>query len=170
MIKTIEIMPVRKKFIIEEEPLELQDPKKISELIKKVFGNELRKEFFYEGDKNIHFYSHESKYRGIVIVMPNIKDIATYLDIIAVDCEYKGKGLGKDLFESIINIQENPKLFWRSRVDRLANDWYKRKSDEYKEYSTDNKTNYNLYTIGLSNNEKEKALEFVKKRQSNFIE
>jgi acetylglutamate synthase len=103
--------------------------------------------------------------------MPNACKVAPYLDIIAVDCNYKGNGLGIDLFDSIIDIQEDThKLFWRSRLDRQANDWYMRRADGHEKYTTEEGKKFNLYWIGLTPSERQEALDFVKNRPSNFIE
>jgi acetylglutamate kinase len=164
---------IRKGFDIVAEPIEFWNKEKLIELIEKTFKRKLKKDFFTECCKDVHV---ERRYKGAAIVIPKetgpeeIKEIADYLDIIAVDCEYKGKGIGTDLLDSIFKYQDVGKkgLFWRSSSSRPINDWYYHISDGHQRYTGVDGKEYNAFWIGLDNDKKQKALEFLENRQPNF--
>lgn len=164
---------IRKGFDIEAEPTEFWDRNKLTELIEKTFNRRLRQTFFTECPKDAHI---EKRYKGAAIVIPKetgpqeIREIGDYLDIIAVDCEYKGKGIGTDLLNSIFDYQDvgKKRLFWRSSVSRPTNTWYYQISDGHQKYTGMDGNEYNAFWIGLDSEKREKALEFLENRVSNF--
>jgi acetylglutamate synthase len=140
-----------------------------------VFQSELRSSFFEECCKDAHV---EKRYKGAAIVIPEetgpveIRGVGDYLDIIAVDCEYKGrgKGLGTDLMTSIFDYQDvtSKRLFWRSQVSRKSNKWYFDISHGHQRYTGIDGEEYNAFWIGLDEDQRKKALEFLENRISNF--
>ena len=173
---------IRQGYPIEVEPLEFYDRKQVTSLIEKVFGKNLRREFFTECSKELHI---AEGYRGLAVVIENpikaetSQDIIDYLDILAVDCKYKGNGLGADLIDSVLETQlekektekyvpRTAKVFWRSKTTRDANNWYYRLSDGHWKFTAEDKEEYNLFWKGLTQHEVTKAKKYVKERPSNF--
>ena len=168
---------IRKGYYIEAELIDLRNLEKVIQLIEKTFGEKLKPSFFEECVKDAHV---ERRYKGLAVVIPEenhpeLRGISDYLDMIAIDCEYRGKGLGKDLLESIFDYQPagDRRLFWRSKVSRNSfknspNKWYLQISDGHQRYTSNDGIDFNAFWIGLNQEQIQRALGFLENRPSNF--
>lgn len=113
------------------------DQGKLAELLETSFGRPLVSDYFEK--KDFHRIYVTESYRGTAIITREGADFdgdgaagvsaeIPYLDKFAVTQKAQGDGLAASLWERV--KRENPKLFWRSRVDNhLINGWYFSKAD-----------------------------------------
>ncbi|MCB9734750.1 MAG: acetylglutamate kinase [Deltaproteobacteria bacterium] len=95
------------------------DVPRLKELLERGFGRQLVPDYF---DKKGFYrvYVTES-YRAAAIL--TMEGDLPYLDKFVVDEEAQGEGLAGSLWERL--VEDNPRLFWRSRVDNTKiNPWY----------------------------------------------
>ncbi len=163
---------VRQGYYISIEPMEIcrKRAENTRSLIEKAFNARLRPGFFNE--PKIAFF--EGRNKGVAYVLRKAEHgvcgLGHYLDLIAVDCELKGKGLSKDIFDAILNYQPQgvKNLFWRSQTKRPARKFYLDISDGHQKYTGMDGKEYACYWIGLSHEQIKKAIEFARNRPSNF--
>lgn len=94
------------------------DRERIAELIAQCFGRPLTDGYF---DKKPFYRIYVSdSYRATAILTR--ENGIPYLDKIGVTDQAQGEGLGGSIWLRM--KQENPKLFWRSRVENPINPWY----------------------------------------------
>ncbi len=104
--------------LVRHEGLEGIDRERIAGLIASCFGRELTDDYF---DKKPFYRVYVSdSYRATAILTE--EQGIPYLDKIGVTEEAQGEGLGGSIWLRM--KQENPKLFWRSRVENPINGWY----------------------------------------------
>jgi bifunctional N-acetylglutamate synthase/kinase len=95
------------------------DTAKLRVLIESAFGRSLSADYF-ETTRLYRAYVSEH-YRAALILTE--EEGITHLDKFAVDAEAQGEGLGKAAWQMM--REENPQLFWRSRVaNRAVNSFY----------------------------------------------
>jgi bifunctional N-acetylglutamate synthase/kinase len=95
------------------------DTQKLRELIESAFGRELSADYF---DSTPLYRAYISEHYRAALILTEEQGI-THLDKFAVDAEAQGEGLGKAAWQMM--REENPQLFWRSRVEnRAANSFY----------------------------------------------
>lgn len=104
--------------IVRHDGMQDIDQRRIAELIASCFGRELTDDYF---DKKPFYRTYVSdSYRATAILTE--EGGIPYLDKIGVTEEAQGEGLGGSIWLRI--KQENPRLFWRSRVENPINGWY----------------------------------------------
>jgi len=107
-----------------ENTLDGVDLPRLKALLETCFQRELVEDYF-EKKEFLRIYVTES-YRATAVITRE-GDIP-YLDKFAVTLKAQGEGVGGTLWERV--HRENPKMFWRSRVNnRQINPWYFSKSD-----------------------------------------
>lgn len=107
-----------------ENTLDGVDLPRLRHLLETCFGRALVDDYFDKKDF-FRIYVTES-YRATAVITR--EGAIPYLDKFAVTNRAQGEGVGGTLWERV--RQENPKMFWRSRVDnRQINPWYFSKSD-----------------------------------------
>lgn len=112
------------KVLVFEGGLAGVDVPRLKALVEEVFGRPLVPEYF-DHKPFYRIYITES-YRATAIL--TCEGEIPYLDKFAVDEKAQGEGLGASLWEKV--VEDNPKLFWRSRVDnRTINPWYFSRAD-----------------------------------------
>lgn len=94
------------------------DRDRLSELIAACFGRPLTDDYF---DKKSFYRTYVSESYRATAVLTQEQGIP-YLDKIGVTEEAQGEGLGGSIWLRMKD--ENPKLFWRSRVENPINGWY----------------------------------------------
>lgn len=100
------------------EGLKGVDRARIAQLVEACFGRPLTDDYF-ETKPFYRLYISES-YRATAILTR--ENGVPYLDKIGVTDQAQGEGLGGSIW--IRMKEENPKLFWRSRVENPINHWY----------------------------------------------
>ncbi|MFO0745785.1 MAG: acetylglutamate kinase [Myxococcota bacterium] len=118
-----------------DEGLDGVDRTELARLLETSFGRALVDDYFDK--KDFHRIYVTESYRGAAVITREgalAENEATvgphipYLDKFAVTSKAQGEGLAASLWERV--RRENPKLFWRSRVDNHhINGWYFTKSD-----------------------------------------
>jgi acetylglutamate kinase len=104
--------------IVCHEGLEGVDRERIAQLVASCFGRPLTADYF---DKKPFYRVYVSdSYRATAILTE--EGGVPYLDKIGVTDQAQGEGLGGSIWMRI--KQENPRLFWRSRVENPINGWY----------------------------------------------
>jgi acetylglutamate kinase len=107
-----------------ENTLDGVDLPRLKHLLETCFGRALVDDYFEKKDF-FRIYVTES-YRATAVITR--EGVIPYLDKFAVTNRAQGEGVGGTLWERV--RQENPKMFWRSRVDnRQINPWYFSKAD-----------------------------------------
>jgi bifunctional N-acetylglutamate synthase/kinase len=104
--------------VLRHDSIDDVDTDQIAELIAACFGRELTDDYF-ESKPFYRIYVSES-YRATAIVTR--QQGVPYLDKIGVTEQAQGEGLGRSIWMRM--KQENPRLFWRSRVENPINGWY----------------------------------------------
>lgn len=145
--------------------------------IEKDFGEKLIDNYFSEHTKSEIYIERDRK--GFGIVMPDPAEVGPCLDVLVVGSPYRRNGLGTDVIRAILDSQHKnkPTLFWRSRIDREASGWYADmlSGEQFKDFPSGHQQfecvdgrKYNGFWIGLSFDEAKKAIEYMKKKPSNF--
>jgi GNAT superfamily N-acetyltransferase len=98
------------------------DHERLKALLESSFGRTVAPRFF-ERDVS-HVYLEES-YRGAALVRATA--LGTYLCKFAVEREAQGEGLGRDLWQLV--LEDHPSLFWRSRPDNPIGPFYIQECD-----------------------------------------
>jgi acetylglutamate kinase len=98
------------------------DAERLSVLLTSSFGRELDPTFF---DHEIARAYIEESYRGVALVRET--PLGGYLCKLAVNREAQGEGLGRDLWQLVIN--DYPTLFWRTRNDNPILPFYLQECD-----------------------------------------
>ena len=112
------------RVLVYENGLEGVDIARLTHLLESSFGRALV-EGYFEKKTFTRIYVTES-YRATAILTHEGE--IPYLDKFAVTSQAQGEGLAASLWDRL--RRENPKLFWRSRVDNFQiNPWYFSKSD-----------------------------------------
>lgn len=107
------------------ESLEGIDRDRLRGLLEDSFGRKLHLDYF---DKKRFFRIYlADSYRATAILTVDAALGVPYLDKFAVTTEAQGDGVGGSLWQRI--AEENPRLFWRSRVDNEVNPWYFQRAD-----------------------------------------
>ena len=104
--------------IVRHDSIEGVDKERIASLIAACFGRELTDGYFTE--KPFYRLYVADSYRATAIVTR--EEGIPYLDKIGVTEQAQGEGLGRSIWMRM--KEENPKLFWRSRVENPINGWY----------------------------------------------
>ncbi len=94
------------------------DQPRIAALLESCFGRALTPGYWDE--KNFHRIYVSSEYRATAVL--TMEDGMPYLDKFGVTEKAQGEGLGGSTW--IRMKDENPRLFWRSRVNNPINSWY----------------------------------------------
>jgi acetylglutamate kinase len=163
---------IRRGYDISAEPIDLyrRRAQETRALIENAFGTRLKTGFFDEF-KTVYI---ERRNKGVAFVIPNVVGIGDYLDLIAVDCELKRKGLSTDLFSAIKAHQPNGGgvLFWRSQISRPITKYYLEICTGHERYTGNDGIDYNCFWIAkeglVGSGKATKAIEYVKNRPSNF--
>lgn len=104
--------------VVRYDGLDGLDRERTAELIASCFGRPLTEGYF---DKKPFYRVYMSdSYRATAILTK--ENGIPYLDKIGVTDQAQGEGLGGSIWMRM--KQENPKLFWRSRVENPINHWY----------------------------------------------
>lgn len=130
---------------------------KITKLVEDAFGKTLASSYF---DAKIKKIIYQQDYEGAAI----IKEIdgVNYLDKFAVVKARQGNGLGKKLFSTV--TEECGKFVWRASPENYANKFYAEKADGMMK-----KNGWNIYWIGLDENEVKKVAEKVANLEKTVI-
>ena len=96
----------------------------LNSLFEQCFDRTLHEDYFLTLDNAYSIVANSG--RAGAVVQESAFDIA-YLDKIAVTPAAQGEGLGAALWEQI--HEQNPKLYWRSRLNNPINGWYARQAD-----------------------------------------
>jgi acetylglutamate kinase len=99
------------------------DRRRLRALVESGFGRRLHADYF-EKTKPYRVYLTEH-YRAALIL--TCEDGIPHLDKFAVAEDAQGEGLGRAAWQ--VMRAQNPRLFWRSRVDNPVNDFYFDESD-----------------------------------------
>jgi acetylglutamate kinase len=100
------------------ESLEGIDTERLRDLLEACFQRKLDEKYF---DKKIIYRVYlADSYRATAIITRDLQ--IPYLDKFAVTAQAQGAGVGGSLWARM--KAENPKLFWRSRVENEINPWY----------------------------------------------
>jgi acetylglutamate kinase len=101
------------------ETLEGIDRARLKDLLEACFGRRLLPDYF---DKKAFYRIYLSEeYRATAIITRG-EELPPYLDKFAVTTQAQGAGVGGSLWQRM--KAENPKIYWRSRVDNEINPWY----------------------------------------------
>jgi acetylglutamate kinase len=100
------------------------DEGRLRSLLEDSFGRTLHADYF-ETKQFFRIYLADS-YRATAILVMDDSGIP-YLDKFAVTTQAQGDGVGGSLWQRIAD--ENPKLFWRARIDNEVNPWYFARAD-----------------------------------------
>ena len=102
------------------DTLEGIDRPRLAELLEACFGRKLTLDYF---DKKSFYRIYLSEeYRATAIVTRDSDALPPYLDKFAVTTQAQGAGVGGSMWQRM--KAENPKLYWRSRVENEINPWY----------------------------------------------
>ncbi len=96
------------------------DKARLKALLEECFGRALIPGYFDE--KNFLRVYLADSYRATAILTREGDGSVAYLDKFAVTQEAQGAGVGGSIWGRMVH--DNPKLFWRSRVDNPVNGWY----------------------------------------------
>jgi acetylglutamate kinase len=99
------------------------DLARLRRLLEDSFGKKLHLDYF-EKKPFYRIYLADS-YRAVAIL--TMEDGIPYLDKFAVTTEAQGDGVGGSLWQRM--IRDNPRFFWRARIDNEVNPWYFARSD-----------------------------------------
>lgn len=99
------------------------DKQRLADLLESSFGRRPVPDYF-ETKPFFRIYLAET-YRAAAIV--TMEDGVPYLDKFAVTSEAQGEGIGGSIWQRL--ARENPKLFWRARIDNEVNPWYFARAD-----------------------------------------
>lgn len=105
------------------DSLEGIDRDRLKGLLEDSFGRKLLNDYF-ERKPFFRIYLADS-YRATAILTH--EGGLPYLDKFAVTSDAQGDGIGASVWSKI--VEENDKLFWRSRVDNEVNPWYFSRAD-----------------------------------------
>ena len=154
---------IRKGYAVTSVDIEQLDMARFKAMVKKKLGETLREDW-YSTHKRVAYV--EKNLKGAATVVPDPPNVGSpYLDIIVVDNGYLRNGLGSDIM-SAIGV---PKLFWRSRIDREANEWYFRISTGHIHYTGPGGHDYNHFWTGNPTFEQiRQQHNFVQAKPSNF--
>lgn len=97
--------------------------KKLTRLIEKSFSKTLDDDYFEKTVLHSAYITYCYRAAAIVTTINGVP----YLDKFVVADEAKGEGLGKVLWEKI--VQDNPKLHWRARTENSINGFYFKNAD-----------------------------------------
>ncbi len=93
-------------------------------LIESSFNAKLRDGFFNDP---VSLILLEENYRGVAVVKDT--PVAPYLTKFAVERQAQGEGLGRDLWQEL--VQRVPMLFWRARHNNPIHSWYMQQCDGF---------------------------------------
>lgn len=107
------------KVLCHEGGLEHVDVPRLKALLEEGFGRPLVADYFNK--KGFYRVYVTESYRAAAIL--TLEGDLPYLDKFVVDEEAQGEGLAGSLWDRL--VEDNPRLFWRSRVDNTKiNPWY----------------------------------------------
>ncbi|EYF00690.1 acetylglutamate kinase [Chondromyces apiculatus] len=109
--------------IVRHETIATVDRGRLSELLESSFGRKPVPEY-YEMKPFFRIYLADSYRAGAILTL---EEGVPYLDKFAVTAEAQGEGIGGSLWLRM--ARENPKLFWRARIDNEVNPWYFQRAD-----------------------------------------
>jgi acetylglutamate synthase len=104
--------------VIVHDNLDSVNKKELGQGIASCFGRPLVADYF-ETKNFFKIYATDS-YRGMAVLTK--ENDVPYMDKFAVTNQAQGEGLGSALWTRL--LEENPKLFWRSRNKNPINNWY----------------------------------------------
>jgi len=104
--------------VIAHPTLKTVDEKLLAAGIASCFGRALVSDYFQT--KNFFKIYATDSYRGMAVLTE--ENGVPYMDKFAVTNQAQGEGLGGALWARL--LEENPKLFWRSRNKNPINNWY----------------------------------------------
>ena len=106
--------------LLEGEGFARIDQPRLRRLLEDCFQRKLSENYF---DKKRFFRVYlADSYRATAILTSEGKREIPYLDKFAVTQEAQGAGVGGSIWQRM--KRDNPKLFWRSRVENPVNGWY----------------------------------------------
>ena len=112
---------------------------KLISLLQSTFGKKLKDDFFDELDLLSIFISESGQ---AVAIVTKGQDGKPYMNKFAVTTLAQGQGLGKAIWEKMLNY--HPEIYWRSRVNNKINTWYYKQADfSYKQ------NNWVVFSYGL---------------------
>jgi hypothetical protein len=98
------------------------DRERLSALLASAFGQPPVEAFFTRPVSRIYL---EEGYRGAAILQST--PLGAYLSKFAVDREAQGEGMGRDLWDLV--LEDNPTVFWRARSTNRICAWYDKVAD-----------------------------------------
>tara|TARA_Y100001954_G_C15777025_1_gene587558 strand:- start:1373 stop:1846 length:474 start_codon:yes stop_codon:yes gene_type:complete len=128
------------------QSMDTVDQAQLSSGIASCFGRELVTDYFQT--KNFFRVYATDSYRGMAVLTE--ENGVPYMDKFAVTSQAQGEGLGGALWARL--LEENPKLFWRSRNKNPINNWYFQQAQG--SYRDDTWT---IFWVGLDNFEEIKT-------------
>lgn len=99
------------------------DTSRLSALLESSFGRKPVPDYFLV-KQFFRIYLADS-YRAAAIL--TVEEGVPYLDKFAVTAEAQGDGIGGSLWQKM--ARDNPRLFWRARIDNEVNPWYFARAD-----------------------------------------
>ncbi|PJZ69005.1 acetylglutamate kinase [Leptospira perolatii] len=113
----------RKKNKIEfHDDITKLDRTKLNQLIENAFRRKLKEGFWENQFSGILL---ESEYKGCAIFQKT--DWGTFLSKFAVDEIARGEGVGRDIWDAM--LERYPKVFWRARSENSISKWYTKECD-----------------------------------------
>lgn len=101
------------------------DIKRLEGLLSASFKRPLLNADFFQ---SVSLFYIEENYRGAALISIAPSGIS-YLSKFAVDTQARGEGIAQEIWDAMIN--DNPRLFWRSRAANSIIRWYQRIADGY---------------------------------------
>jgi len=98
------------------------DVDRLRELLVSAFGRPPRPEVFTRSVDDVYLVED---YRGVAVILGT--PLGAYLTKFAVGREAQGEGIGRDMWEAIVD--DHRVIFWRARADNPINDWYGKLAD-----------------------------------------
>lgn len=102
------------------ETLDGVDRDRLRDLLEACFGRKLTVDYFAK--KAFYRIYLSEEYRATAVITREGDVLPPYLDKFAVTTQAQGAGVGGSLWQRMKT--ENPKLYWRSRVENEINPWY----------------------------------------------
>ncbi len=134
------------------------DPRSLKRLLEVSFEKPIREDFFKEP---IDYCYIEENYMGAALLKKH--GPLTYLSKFAVGTEARGLGIGRDLWNEL--IQNHKKIFWRSDPEKFITHWYVKQCDGM--HKTDKWT---IFWKGLDVSEITDAAAFALAQKTDFLD
>ena len=140
------------------------DKKKFQQLILSGFGRALTNDYFeYCKPKLICIATEQQRYCGAIVMEQVPGTDICYLDKLVVHKDFKGKGIGKALWQKLNKFAK--KVVWRAKKENPFNRFYEKHAQDVLRHPE--LPGYHIFCYGLSQRELQKALPYVaQKRQT----